>query len=122
MTATTFHLGYLNSGLLFTGLIAVPAIGYWRFHWNAIFSFWFAYVVTRPLGASFADWMGKPQLVGGLGWGSGKVALVLTLAIFLLVAYLAVTRADVQRVRRVSPRATTTSSPQAGDRLPEGPS
>ncbi len=121
MTATTFHLGYLNSGLLFTGLIAVPAIGYWRFHWNAIFSFWFAYVVTRPLGASFADWMGKPQLVGGLGWGSGKVALVLTLAIFLLVAYLAVTRADVQRVRRVSPRATTTSSPQAGDRLPEGP-
>jgi len=121
MAAITFHLGYLDSGLLFTGLITVPAIGYWRFHWNAIFSFWFAYVVTRPLGASFADWMSKPQIVGGLGWGAGNVALVLTLAIFLLVAYLAVTGADVQSVRRVSPRASGDELPQLGEPLPEGP-
>jgi uncharacterized membrane-anchored protein len=96
LTATTLHLGYLTSGLLFAVLIAVPAVGYRWFHWNAIFSFWFAYVVTRPLGASFADWMGKPQSVGGLGWGDGTVALVLTLVIFCLVAFLAITRADVQ--------------------------
>ena len=77
LTATTFHLGYFGSGLLFAGVIAIPAVGYWRLGWNAIFSFWFAYVATRPLGASFADWMGKPQSVGGLGWGEGPVALVL---------------------------------------------
>ena len=81
-----------------------PAFGYWRFGWNAVFSFWFAYVVTRPLGASFADWMGKPQNDGGLGWGDGTVALALTIAIFCLVAYLAITRADVQRAER-APRA-----------------
>jgi uncharacterized membrane-anchored protein len=102
LTAVTFHLGYLTSGLLFAGVIAVPAVGYRRFHWNAIFSFWFAYVVTRPFGASFADWMGKPRSVGGLGWGDGTVAVALTIVIFCLVAFLAVTQADVQRADRTS--------------------
>jgi uncharacterized membrane-anchored protein len=97
LTATTFHLGYLASGLIFVGLVLVPAVGYWRFGWNAIFAFWFAYVVTRPIGASFADYMGKPRIVGGLGWGDGRVAVVLTIVIFCLVAFLAITRADVQR-------------------------
>lgn len=96
MSAITLGLGYLASGLLFAGVIAIPAIGYWRFDWNPIFSFWFAYVATRPLGASFADWMGKPQSAGGLGWGDGTVALALGGAILCLVAYLAITRRDVQ--------------------------
>lgn len=99
LTATTFGLGYLASGLLFAAVIAVPAIGYWRFHWNPILSFWIAYVATRPFGASFADWMGKPQSVGGLGWGDGTVALALTVMIFCLVAFLALTRRDVQSTR-----------------------
>jgi len=96
LTATTFGLGYFSSGLLFAAVMAVPAIGYWRFHWNAILSFWLAYVATRPFGASFADWMSKPQSVGGLGWGDGTVALALTILIFGFVAYLAITRCDVQ--------------------------
>ena len=99
LTATTFGLGYFASGLLFAAVIAVPAIGYWRFGWNAILAFWFAYVATRPLGASFADWMGKPRSVGGLGWGDGTVALALTFIIFCLVAFLAITRRDVQSVQ-----------------------
>ncbi len=96
LTASTLGLGYFASGLLFAGVIAIPAVGYRRFHWNPIFSFWFAYVATRPFGASFADWMGKPQSAGGLGWGDGTVALALGGAIFCLVAYLAITRRDVQ--------------------------
>jgi uncharacterized membrane-anchored protein len=96
LTAITFHLGYGYSIVLFAALILVPAVGYWRFNWNAIFAFWFAYVVTRPLGASFADFLGKPTNVGGLGWGSGWVALVLTAIIVGFVAFLAVTRRDVQ--------------------------
>ncbi len=99
LTATTFGLGYLASGLLFAAVIAVPAIGYWRLGWNPIFSFWFAYVATRPLGASFADWMGKSNDVGGLGVGDGPVTLALGIVIFSLVAYLAITRRDVQRRR-----------------------
>jgi uncharacterized membrane-anchored protein len=96
MTATTFHLGYFGSIILFAIVILLPAIGYWRFRWNAIFSFWFAYIITRPLGASFADWMGKPKSAGGLGWGQGWVSLVMTIIIIAFVAYLSVTRRDVQ--------------------------
>jgi hypothetical protein len=67
--------------------------------WNSIFTFWFAYVVTRPLGASFADWVGKPTRVSGLGWGDGRVSLVLTVVIACLVACLVITHKDVQGER-----------------------
>jgi uncharacterized membrane-anchored protein len=96
LSAYTIGLGYFPSALVFAAVIAVPALGYRRFNWNPIFAFWFAYVATRPLGASIADWMGKPASVSGLGWGDGRVALVLAAMIFCLVAYLAITRRDVQ--------------------------
>ena len=76
LTATTLHLGYLLSALLFALVIAIPITGYRFFRWNSIFSFWFAYVITRPLGASFADWLGKPTESSGLGMGPGGNALV----------------------------------------------
>ena len=113
LTAYTFHLGYVWSIVLFAGVITIPAIGYWRFHWNAVFAFWFAYVVTRPLGASCADWMGKPVSLGGLGWGQGRVSLVLTSIIACLVAYLAVTRKDVQRDKAEANRPRQ-EAPDAG--------
>ncbi len=96
LTAVTFNLGYFSSIILFAVLLAIPALGYWRLHWNPVLSFWLAYVMTRPLGASVADWLGKPQSAGGLGWGSGWVALALTAMIVVLVAYLARTKRDVQ--------------------------
>jgi uncharacterized membrane-anchored protein len=90
MTATTMHLGYLVSGLMFAALIAVPALAYRLFGLNEIFAFWFAYIVTRPLGASFADWTGKPHHVGGLGIGDGLVSLVLGILIVGFVGYLTI--------------------------------
>ena len=90
LTATTFKLGYFGSGLLFAAVIMVPAIGWWRLGFNPVFAFWFAYVITRPLGASFADWFAKPRWVGhGLGIGGGPVTVVSALAITGLVAYAA---------------------------------
>lgn len=94
LTATTLGLGYLASIGLFAVVIAVPAIGYFRFGLNEVVAFWFAYVVTRPLGASGADWLGMPTSHGGVGLGPGVVALVLVVPIVLLVAYLARTRLD----------------------------
>ena len=44
-------------------------------------TFWSAYVVTRPLAASFADWVGVSPARGGLNEGPGTVGLVLTVAI-----------------------------------------
>jgi uncharacterized membrane-anchored protein len=96
MTARTLGLGYFASGVMFAGLIAIPAIGWRWFGLNPIVAFWFAYIVTRPLGASFADWMGVPHALGGLDWGRGNVSLGLTIPIVMLVGYLVRTRLDVQ--------------------------
>jgi uncharacterized membrane-anchored protein len=96
MTASTMRLGYFFSGVLFAILIAIPALAYLLFGLNEIFTFWFAYIITRPLGASFADWVGVPQSRGGLGIGTGWVSLGLTIIILCLVGYMAVTRKDVK--------------------------
>ena len=96
LTATTLHLGFLTSGLMFTGLICLPALAYWKLGLNSVLAFWIAYVLTRPLGASYADWLGVPHRYGGVGLGRGLVALILTVVIIGFVAYLAVTRKDVE--------------------------
>jgi uncharacterized membrane-anchored protein len=90
LTATTLHLGYLASGIAFAVVIAIPAIAFRWLAFNAVIAFWFAYIVTRPLGASFADWMGVSPARGGLGWGTGPVSLVLAAIIVALVAVLTV--------------------------------
>jgi uncharacterized membrane-anchored protein len=95
-TANAIGMGYLGSIILFAGLMVVPILGYRALRWSPVLCFWFAYVLTRPLGASVADWLGKPSASGGLGIGSGTVALVFTIAIVALVAWLSVTKADVQ--------------------------
>lgn len=95
-TAYTLHLGYLPSALLFAAVIVVGTVGYRWLHWNGIFSFWFAYVMTRPLGASIADGLAKPHHSSGIGIGDGPVVLVLGALIVAFVAYLAFTKVDVQ--------------------------
>jgi uncharacterized membrane-anchored protein len=95
-TAYTLHLGYFPSAALFAVIITIPAIGYRWLQWNAIGCFWFAYVITRPLGASIADGLAKPKSSSGLGLGNGPVMLAFGTLIVILVAYLAITKSDVQ--------------------------
>jgi uncharacterized membrane-anchored protein len=87
MTARNLNLGNLGSAFMFIGLIAIPALAYKLFHMNEIFCFWFAYIITRPLGASFADWLDFGH-DGGLGLGTVPVSLVSTIIIIALVAYI----------------------------------
>ncbi|MGA2910269.1 MAG: hypothetical protein ABSE04_00505 [Candidatus Microgenomates bacterium] len=95
LTATTFGLGYLSSTVLFAVIIAIPALAYWIFGLNDIIAFWATYVLTRPLGASFADWMSRSRNLGGLGL-AGPTSLVLTILIIGFVLYLTFTRKDVR--------------------------
>jgi uncharacterized membrane-anchored protein len=91
-TANSLGLGYFSSGILFAVIILIPAIGY-RFRWNKVFTFWFAYIITRPLGASFADWFGKP-VPKGLGYGDGTVTVILAVLIAGCVAYMTFDRRE----------------------------
>lgn len=86
LTAYTLHLGYLASATVFGVMIMVPLVA-WKLGANPVAAFWTAYVLTRPLGASVADWLGKPPALGnGIGLGDGPVTVVATLAIIVLVA------------------------------------
>ena len=96
-TATSLNLGYLASGILFTVVILIPAFARWQFGLNGIAAFWMSYVVTRPLGASFADYLSKPHSLSGINFGDGPTAIVFAVAVFVLVSYLAVVRPDIQR-------------------------
>ena len=107
LLASTLGLGYFASFLVFLVLFALPGFGHWLLGWNPIVAFWCAYVLTRPLGATLADWLGKPTL-GGLGLGDGRVAVVLALMIIVCVVYLT----WQQRVPRISPGAERADSPR----------
>lgn len=92
MTATSLELGFLGSGVMFAGITLVPLLAWWRFGLPEIPAFWFAYIVTRPLGASFADWMGVSHERSGLDWGTGPVSLSLGVLIVGFVGYIAFKR------------------------------
>ncbi|HEY3959975.1 MAG TPA: hypothetical protein VGL68_05635 [Solirubrobacteraceae bacterium] len=96
LTALSLNLGFFGSIVLFASVIAIPAVGWWRFNMNSIFAFWFAYIVTRPLGASFADWFAKPHATTGLGLGDGAVSGLALVAFVALVAYVAAAKPDIQ--------------------------
>jgi uncharacterized membrane-anchored protein len=96
-TARVLHLGYLGGGVLFAVVIMVPAVAWSQLKLNSVLCFWAAYVVTRPLGASFADYFGKPKVLSGLDYGDGPVSVVLLLFLVVLVGYTALARYDIQR-------------------------
>lgn len=94
LAAYTLNLGFLSAGIVFAVLFALPGLVYYAGLVNGILAFWAAYVMTRPLGASFADWTGKSRSAGGLGWGDGPVAAVLALLMIAGIAYLTLSRSD----------------------------
>lgn len=92
LTAATFGLGYLPSAIAFAVLIAVPALAHRFGRMNAVLAFWFAYVLTRPLGASVCDWLADAPSAKGLGLGTGPVTLAALMVFVLLVAAVALAR------------------------------
>lgn len=96
LTAIQLHLGFLDSALLFGGLMLLPALGWATGRVDPIIGFWSAYVITRPLGASIADWIGKPASQTGLGLTDAGISAILLVVFAALVAYVARRRNDIQ--------------------------
>ena len=89
-------LGYAYSALLFGGLIVIVCVAYYSVKLNAIMAFWLVYILTRPLGASFGDYLSQSSENGGLGLGAGITNLLFFAAIVGLVIYLSITKLDRQ--------------------------
>jgi uncharacterized membrane-anchored protein len=87
LVAEGLQLGFFISLLLFAAAIALVAVAYFVFHLNAVLSFWIAYILTRPLGASTGDLLSQPTADGGLGLGTtGTSVLFLTVILTLVIA------------------------------------
>jgi len=95
LAAEGLSLGYVVSALVFGALIAGSAIAYYVVGANSVATFWIAYILTRPLGASVGDYLSQPIADGGLGLGTVLTSAIFLAAIATLVAYLTVTRRDV---------------------------
>ena len=80
-------LGYAISALLFGSVIALVAIAYYRFGLNGVLTFWLAYVLTRPLGASIGDLLSQPIKNGGLGFGTVGTTIAFTTTIAIFIVY-----------------------------------
>jgi uncharacterized membrane-anchored protein len=104
------NLGYLNAVFLFGGAIALVALAHFRFRMNAILSFWIAYILTRPLGASIGDYMSQAKADGGIGLGTTVTSFIFLGTILALVVYLAVTRVDV--IPSVGRRGKAAAAPE----------
>lgn len=89
------NIGYLNSVLLFSGLIALTALAHWGFRMNAVLTFWIAYILTRPLGASIGDLLSQSTKHGGMGFGAMAVSEMFFVCIILLVGYLTMRQQEV---------------------------
>ena len=96
LVAEGLKIGYANSTLMFGALIGLVTITYYVFKANAVLAFWIAYILTRPLGASFGDYLSQPVAAGGLGLGTVVTSMIFLSTIASLVIYLTVTRKDVQ--------------------------
>src|SRR6202044_3808012 len=91
LTAYQLNLGFWPSAILYAVVFAIPAVGWLRFNLNPIVAFWTAYVLTRPLGASFADGFSKPTN-GGLSLGDPTVSLIAFVVFAALVGWITVTK------------------------------
>ena len=91
LVAEHFELGYLITGLLFGGIIAAIAVAYYAFKIDGILAFWLAYILTRPLGASFGDLLSQPIEYGGLGFGTIITRALFLATIVAIVAYMTIT-------------------------------
>ena len=95
LIAERLAFGYAWSVVLFAGAIALVAALHYRLNLNAVFAFWAAYILTRPLGASVGDLLSQPRSSGGLGLGTTVTSFIFLTAILLAVVFLSVTKRDV---------------------------
>ena len=85
LASEQLNLGYLNSVFIFAALIGIVAVAHLRFRLNAVLSFWIAYILTRPLGASIGDYMSQTRGDGGLGLGTTGTSAIFLATILALV-------------------------------------
>ena len=84
-------LGFTVGVLVFAAMIAATFLAY-RLGGNAVLTFWIAYILTRPLGASLGDLLSQSRPNGGLGLGTVGTSLMFLAVIVTLVTIVSIGR------------------------------
>jgi uncharacterized membrane-anchored protein len=92
--AEKLGVGYWPTALIVAVLIGAVAVSHLVFRANAVLTFWIAYILTRPLGASLGDGLSQPRADGGLGLGTTGTSLIFLVVILAVVTYLSITERD----------------------------
>ncbi|MCX6714952.1 MAG: hypothetical protein NTX72_03990 [Candidatus Uhrbacteria bacterium] len=95
LVAEKLDVGYALSAVMFLAIIGIVTIAHKQFKLNAVLSFWIAYILTRPLGASIGDLLSQDKSDGGLGLGTTMTSALFLIAILAVVIYLSKTKKDV---------------------------
>ncbi|WP_433171905.1 hypothetical protein [Actinoallomurus sp. CA-150999] len=107
LVSEKLNLGYLVAVLCFGASIAVVALAHFGVRVNAVLTFWIAYILTRPFGASIGDYLSQARGDGGLGLGTVVTSALFLVTILGLVVYLAVSRKDESAPEMVNGGRTT---------------
>jgi uncharacterized membrane-anchored protein len=100
LAAEGLELGYLQAGLAYGIVIAIIALAFFVFRINGILAFWLAYIVTRPMGASFGDLLSQPVADGGLGFGPAITSAAFFAVITAIIIYMTITHEGLERAAR----------------------
>jgi uncharacterized membrane-anchored protein len=84
LATEALSLGFRNGTLIFGGLILLTWLAN-RAGAGQVLTFWIAYVLTRPLGASLGDLLTQSKEFGGLDLGASKTSLLFFAVILVLV-------------------------------------
>jgi len=84
-TSDSAGLGYIGSAIIFSSLLAVIALLYFKTQISRIFLFWAAFILTRPLGAVVGDFLDKPYDHGGLALSRYSASIVLLIFIVMCI-------------------------------------
>lgn len=90
LVSEEFGLGYLVAGIIFGAIVIAIALAYFGFRINGVLAFWLAYILTRPIGASFGDLLSQPTEYGGLGLGTVLTSWIFLGTIALVILYMTV--------------------------------
>jgi uncharacterized membrane-anchored protein len=103
LMAEGLALGYWKSALMFAGMIGVVALAHVFLKLPVIPTFWIAYILTRPLGASVGDFLSQDKTDGGLQLGTMVTSGIFLVAILAVVIFLTVTKRDLEAIPENTP-------------------
>lgn len=85
--ADDLGLGFALGAIIIAGILVATALLHYFTRVSSVLLFWIAFVMTRPFGATFGDYLTKPVEKAGLDLGTVGSSAVFVVLLVVFVAY-----------------------------------